>query len=754
MKITRVHVTGVAGLIGSHLARYWCDQGAEVTASDDFTSGYKDNVDPRIVPLAEADCTDLDAMVVALRGCDVVYHCAASPHEGLSVFSPVAITQSVFGSTMSVLTAAIINKVRRFVNFSSMARYGAIDIPFTEDAEPQPEDPYGIAKLAAEKEVELLCRVHDMEYVTAVPHNVVGPGQRYCMARGSLVKLSTGFKPIEKIHPGEEVRVAGRDTKIIDHISLGKRDAIRILMESGQEITVGRDHRFRSFVGEELLWREAKDLMPGETIISEAPRTDIFDRASYNFQFGQLLGLLISDGSYNSTYQADIACCIEEDKPDLRALLTRLGIKWGESERGVFRICSKAFVDRLRALGLHATGENKIIPEQVLNGSHDLVAGVLSGIFSGDGWITRNQNIVAVATISERLMRQVQQLLLSYGMRSKLARREPSDTPHMLAGREIDSTTIWYVTLLSENVENFSSIGFVYSRKQRMLETKKEIKESALFEGLGSRITAIKQFLPKSVRVQRPNALESIRPDITKYSLARLCDLLDDWLESDEAKLAPEYSSFVRSKSLGWRRLVSSGHPMKIASVERCEVELFDISLEDPSDHTYIGDGFVCHNCDPYRNVVAIMINRCLQGKPPIVYGDGMQRRCFSHISDALDCLAKMATEKSVVGEVINIGPDEEFVTINDLAELVIAATGFEGKPEHVPPRPQEVKFAYCSSDKARRMLGYQTRKRLADIVVEMVGWIRTRGPLPFDYYLPLEIVNDKTPKTWLDRLI
>jgi UDP-glucose 4-epimerase len=71
-----------------------------------------------------------------------------------------------------------------------------------------------------------------------------------------------------------------------------------------------------------------------------------------------------------------------------------------------------------------------------------------------------------------------------------------------------------------------------------------------------------------------------------------------------------------------------------------------------------------------------------------------------------------------------------------------------------VPPRPQEVKFAYCSSDKSRRLLGYETKKKLADIVLEMVAWIRKRGTLPFDYYLPLEIVNDRTPKTWTERLI
>jgi len=331
----RVHVTGVAGLIGSHGARHWLDAGAEVSGNDHLQSGYLDNIDPRC-KFRAVDCTELAAMVRITEGVDIVYHCAATPHEGLSVFSPTTITDSVFGATVTVTTAAIINKVKRLITMSSMARYGAIEVPFREENTPQPEDPYGVAKLASEREVALLSKVHGLEYVIAVPHNVVGPGQRYD---------------------------------------------------------------------------------------------------------------------------------------------------------------------------------------------------------------------------------------------------------------------------------------------------------------------------------------------------------------------------------------------------------------------------------DPYRNVVAIMINRCLQGKPPIIYGDGTQMRCFTDIDDALPPLTRMASY-DIAGETINIGPDEHFVSINKLAELVMLATKFEGEALHVPPRPQEVKLATCSADKARKLLGYATTVPLEQTIEKMVAWIRQRGPRPFDYYLPLEIVSEKTPKTWLDRLI
>ena len=79
---------------------------------------------------------------------------------------------------------------------------------------------------------------------------------------------------------------------------------------------------------------------------------------------------------------------------------------------------------------------------------------------------------------------------------------------------------------------------------------------------------------------------------------------------------------------------------------------------------------------DPFRNVVSIMINRMMQGKAPIIYGDGEQTRCFSYIDDCLSCLIPMLDQKNLNKQTINIGPDEEFVTINKIAEICSNLTG------------------------------------------------------------------------------
>ena len=157
---------------------------------------------------------------------------------------------------------------------------------------------------------------------------------------------------------------------------------------------------------------------------------------------------------------------------------------------------------------------------------------------------------------------------------------------------------------------------------------------------------------------------------------------------------------------------------------------------------------------DPFRNVASIMMNRMLQGKQPVIYGDGTQQRCFSFVGDCLDCLVKMGTSPQAKGEIINIGPDEQPVTINQLAEAVAAVMQFGPlEPIYMPGRPLEVKVALCSSSKVRRMLDYQTSTTLHEGLAKMAVWMRERGPRPFNYHLPIEIVSDKTPKTWTARI-
>jgi UDP-glucose 4-epimerase len=157
---------------------------------------------------------------------------------------------------------------------------------------------------------------------------------------------------------------------------------------------------------------------------------------------------------------------------------------------------------------------------------------------------------------------------------------------------------------------------------------------------------------------------------------------------------------------------------------------------------------------DAYRNVASIMINRMLQGKQPVIYGDGEQLRCFSFVQDCVDPLVKMGTLPGLNGQVINIGPDEETVTINELARILAELLSFRLDPIYVADRPREVREATCSADKARQLLNYETKVSLRAGLQSMIDWIRDRGTKPFSYHLPIEIDSPLVPKTWTSRLI
>ena len=332
----KILITGVAGFLGSHLAEKLKKLGHEIIGIDNMLCGYEDNI-PKGIKFHKIDCCDLKSVQSAIKGVDVVYHCAATAHEGLSVFSPYEITKNIFQASTSVFSAAINEKVERIIFCSSMARYGDSKPPFTENTKPNPIDPYAISKVAAEKVLINLCELNHVEYVIAVPHNIIGPKQRYD---------------------------------------------------------------------------------------------------------------------------------------------------------------------------------------------------------------------------------------------------------------------------------------------------------------------------------------------------------------------------------------------------------------------------------DPYRNVISIVLNRMLQGKAPIIYGDGEQQRCFSYIDDCLQCLIPMLDQKNLNKEIINIGPDEEYVTINKVVEICSNLTGFNSRPIYKKDRPREVKYALCSADKARKLLNYKTKTSLEEGILKTLEYIKKRGVKPFEYNLELEIVNDLTPDTWKNKQI
>jgi UDP-glucose 4-epimerase len=85
---------------------------------------------------------------------------------------------------------------------------------------------------------------------------------------------------------------------------------------------------------------------------------------------------------------------------------------------------------------------------------------------------------------------------------------------------------------------------------------------------------------------------------------------------------------------------------------------------------------------------------------------------------------------------------------------MVAEELNFTLPPIHMADRPREVKHATCSSDKARHLLGYKTTTDLKTAIRETANYVKKLGAKEFDYTYPVEIISEKTPKTWSERLM
>ena len=173
-------VTGVAGFIGSALARAILAQGDEVRGVDNLSTGKKENLAEIIsrIDFRQADLLDLDTAVQACRGVDYVLHQAAIPSVPVSILDPVRSNRANVDATVNLLVAARDAKVRRVVFAASSSAYGDTPtLPKREDMKPSPISPYAVAKLASEHYMISFFRCYGLETVCLRYFNIFGPRQ-------------------------------------------------------------------------------------------------------------------------------------------------------------------------------------------------------------------------------------------------------------------------------------------------------------------------------------------------------------------------------------------------------------------------------------------------------------------------------------------------------------------------------------------------------------------------------------------------
>ena len=173
-------ITGVAGFIGSALARAVLAQGDQVRGIDNLSTGRRENLVEILarIDFQEADVLDLPALYDACRGVDYVLHQAAIPSVPKSVLDPLASNRANLDGTVNLLMAARDAKVKRVVYAASSSAYGDTPtLPKHEDMAPNPISPYAVAKLASEHYMISFYRCYGLQTVCLRYFNIFGPRQ-------------------------------------------------------------------------------------------------------------------------------------------------------------------------------------------------------------------------------------------------------------------------------------------------------------------------------------------------------------------------------------------------------------------------------------------------------------------------------------------------------------------------------------------------------------------------------------------------
>jgi nucleoside-diphosphate-sugar epimerase len=173
-------VTGVAGFIGSNLARTLLARGEKVCGIDNLSTGKRENIADMADSLdfCECDLLDLDAMRHACQGMDYVLHQAAIASVPRSITDPLSSNRANVDGSLNLLVAARDAKVKRVVFAASSSAYGDTPtLPKREDMSSNPISPYAVSKLAAELYMQSFWRVYGLETVCLRYFNIFGPHQ-------------------------------------------------------------------------------------------------------------------------------------------------------------------------------------------------------------------------------------------------------------------------------------------------------------------------------------------------------------------------------------------------------------------------------------------------------------------------------------------------------------------------------------------------------------------------------------------------
>lgn len=235
-------VTGGAGFIGSHVARHCRNAGHDVVVLDDLSGGFRDHV-PEGVEFVQGSVTDYElvAELFERHEFDYVYHLAAYAAEGLSHFiRRFNYTNNLVGS-VNLINEAVRHQTKCFVFTSSIAVYGASQLPMEESMTPAPEDPYGISKFAVELDLQAAHEMFGLDYIIFRPHNVYGEnqniGDKYRNVIGIFMNQIMSGEPMTIFGDGTQTRAFSHIDDLAPHIAR----SVEVSRAYNEVINIGAD---------------------------------------------------------------------------------------------------------------------------------------------------------------------------------------------------------------------------------------------------------------------------------------------------------------------------------------------------------------------------------------------------------------------------------------------------------------------------------------------------------------------------------
>jgi len=238
-------VTGAAGFIGSHVTKWLLQDGLQVVALDDLSGGFIENV-PSSARFIQGSVTDtaLLQQLFEAEAFDYVYHLAAYAAEGLSHFIRRYNYENNLIGSVNLINQSVLHGIKCFIFTSSIAVYGANQLPMHEDLTPHPEDPYGVAKYAVELDLQAAQRQFGLPYIIFRPHNVYGEhqniGDKYRNVIGIFMNQLLSGQHLTIFGDGEQTRAFS----YIDDVAPLIARAVQNPHAYGQVFNVGGDQPY------------------------------------------------------------------------------------------------------------------------------------------------------------------------------------------------------------------------------------------------------------------------------------------------------------------------------------------------------------------------------------------------------------------------------------------------------------------------------------------------------------------------------